>query len=372
MIGQLGLWAWLPFFIFASFGFSPTQATQVRALWVVRHDLTSPERVAQVVDRAREAGINTLFVQVRGRGDAYYLSDSVPSGEAIEPGFDPLAACVELAHQASIELHAWVNVYLTWYPNRTAADDHLLSKHPEWFMISDDGVDLGQPDVGVDLVKRGVEGRYLSPSNPAVTRHLLRVIEELVDRYPLDGIHLDYVRYPNEHYDFSPIAQAEFWTDTEEEVPDSNSDGVSQDVWNRWRSGRVTDFVRKTKQIIENHLPDARLSAAVKPELSLAYKRYGQDWIHWVNRRYIDFAVPMFYTGSSETILSRMKTVRKYVQRGRVYAGLGAWNQDPKDTFEQIDLVDKAHLDGFSLFSYTTLLSSPELQKGMQQRFGTP
>jgi uncharacterized lipoprotein YddW (UPF0748 family) len=369
--GQLGFRAWLPFFVFLYIiCVSTTEGSQVRALWVVRHDITTTAGVAAVIAHAKAAGINTLFVQVRGRGDAYYQSALVPLGESIEAGFDPLQACVDLGHAASIEVHAWVNVYLTWYPDRKAPENHLLSKRPEWFMISDDNVDLGQPSLDIDLVQRGVEGRYLSPSNPRVSEYLLRVIGELVDRYPVDGVHLDYVRYPNEHYDFSPVAQAAFWTETQLDAPDGDINERLQDVWNRWRSSRVTDFVRRTKRLIESRLPGATLSAAVKPDLPLAYKRYGQDWVHWVNRRYIDFAVPMFYTGSSQSILSKMQTVRKYVQRGRVYAGLGAWNQEARDTFQQIDLVKRARLDGFSLFSYSTLISSPELQQGLRHRFG--
>jgi uncharacterized lipoprotein YddW (UPF0748 family) len=370
MVGQLGLRAWLPFFVSISIWASGTEARQARALWVVRHDVTTQAGVAAVIAQAQAVGINTLFVQVRGRGDAYYSSDLVPPGEGIEAGFDPLRACIELGHEASIEVHAWVNVYLTWYPDRKAGGDHILSKHPEWFMVSDDDVDLGQPEMGVDLVKRGVEGRYLSPSNPRVTEHLLKVIGELIGRYSVDGVHLDYVRYPNEHYDFSPMAKAAFWTETELNAPDEAVSDQKRDDWNRWRSSKVTGLVRRVKRLLESRLPGAKLSAAVKPDFSLAYSRYGQDWVHWVNRRYLDFVVPMFYTGTLETILAKMQAVRKYVRRGRVYAGLGAWNQGAQETFAQIELVSRARLDGFSLFSYTTLMSSHDLQKGLGRQFG--
>ncbi len=365
---QPGLIAWLPFFFLLTV--QTVGAEPMRAIWVVRHDLTTEERVRAVIALAKEAGLNALFVQVRGRGDAYYTSEFVPAGEGVEPGFDPLQACLDLAGEAVIEVHAWVNVYLAWYSGSGAQNAHILVKHPDWFMISNDGVDMGQQDLNVDLVKRGVEGRYLSPAHPAVSHHLLRVIEEIVVRYPVKGIHLDYARYPNEHYDFSPMAQSGFWSDVQLDPPEPEDTDVLRTTWNRWRSEQVTRFVRKVRQLVDRLRRGTQLSAAVKPDLLLAYQRYGQDWVHWTNRRYLDFVVPMFYTGTTQSIRSKMQVIRKYVQKGRIYAGLGAWNQETQNTLEQIDLVKRTRLNGFSLFSYSTLASSPDLVLALKSRYG--
>ena len=356
---------WLPFFFL--FFWSGVGAEAVRAVWVVRHEMTSQERISEVVQQASRAGLNTLFVQVRGRGDAYYESDLAPPGEGIEPGLDPLAYCVERARDAGLQVHAWVNVYLTWYPDREAPEDHLLRTNPDWFMISSDGIDLGQPGLTDDIVKRGVEGRYLSPAHPSVSPYLLEVIGEIIDRYRVDGIHLDYVRYPNEHYDYSPLARTGFWADTDTDPPTVGGAEEAVKTWNRWRSARVTEFVREAKALLLRRNPALVLSAAVKPDLETAYTRYGQNWIDWVNRRYLDVVVPMFYTGSNRRLLERMRLVRKYVQKGRVVAGIGAWNQDTVDTVKQIEGARDARLAGFSLFSYETLKSVPSLQSAMAE-----
>ncbi|HCK10576.1 MAG: hypothetical protein CME21_08975 [Gemmatimonadetes bacterium] len=366
--GQPGLISWLPIFFVLAWG--TVKADSVRGVWVVRHDMATPASVATVVETAKNAGMNTLFVQVRGRGDAYYRSDLVPLAEDVESGFDPLAACLKLANRQGINVHAWINVYLTWYPDRPAPPEHVLHSHPEWFMISNDGVDMGQLQDGMDLKSRGVEGRYMSPSNPEVQRYLLSVIKELVSRYQVKGIHLDYVRYPNEHYDYSPLAQAGFWTDAALEPPKSESEDKTRAVWNRWRSAQVTSFVHRVKQVVQKTRKGTLLSAAVKPDRGMAYTRYGQNWLHWVNRNYLDFAIPMFYTGSTQSIRARMDDVRKYVQRGQVLAGIGAWNQKTADTLDQIDASLKARLSGFCLFSYTTLAESSDLQELLVRRFG--
>ena len=109
--GQPGLISWLPIFFVLAWG--TVKADPVRGVWVVRHDMATPASVATVVETAKNAGMNTLFVQVRGRGDAYYRSDLVPLAEDVESGFDPLAACLKLANRQGINVHAWINVYLT-------------------------------------------------------------------------------------------------------------------------------------------------------------------------------------------------------------------------------------------------------------------
>src|SRR5262245_19054674 len=86
----------------------------VRALWVTRTTLATPAGVAQLVRAAQDGGFNTLIVQVRGRGDAYYRSRFEPRAAEIErlPDFDPLADTLTRAHQAGLKVHAWVAVNL--------------------------------------------------------------------------------------------------------------------------------------------------------------------------------------------------------------------------------------------------------------------
>ena len=113
---QAGHGAGLPFFLIFTLLWlsSSVEAVPVRGGWVVRHDITTPERVRQVVDTADRAGTKTLFVQVRGRGDAYYQSALVPIAEDVEEGFDPLGAVLSEARTRGMTVHAWFNVYLTW------------------------------------------------------------------------------------------------------------------------------------------------------------------------------------------------------------------------------------------------------------------
>jgi len=368
---QAGHGAGLPFFLIFTLLWlsSSVEAVSVRGVWVVRHDITTPERVRQVVDTADRAGTKTLFVQVRGRGDAYYQSALVPIAEDVEEGFDPLGAVLSEARTRGMTVHAWFNVYLTWYQDRwPKAENHILATHPEWFASSSDGIDMGTTGPLDDLVGRGVEGRYLSPSNDDARRHLLVALHELVRAYDVDGIHLDYVRYPNEHYDFGPAAVDEFSRAYRRDV--RKMDEADRRAWLAWRSEQVTEFVQRVHRLRQKVRPTLRVSAAVKPDMLRAYRRYGQDWVRWLNRRYVDFVVPMFYVGSIEKLTEQMEAVERYALKGYVLAGIGAWNQRPRDTLSQAERAIATGMDGFVIFSYRTMIDQPKLVTALSDRFG--
>ncbi len=87
---------------------------------------------------AKNGGFNTLIVQVRGRGDAYYDSryEPRPALLAKQPAsFDPLELMVERAHRAGLKVHAWVNVNLVSDAEPPAARQHIVYLHPEWLMV---------------------------------------------------------------------------------------------------------------------------------------------------------------------------------------------------------------------------------------------
>ena len=354
---------------------------EFRGLWVVRHWLTDREQAMRAVQIAVDARLNALFVQVRGRGDAFYRSRLVPRSESLpDPEFDPLALLVEEGHRAGLEVHAWVNMYLTWKPTeqRPASPLHIFLRHPEWFMRSIDGVDMGRVALdGIDLVKRGVTGRFLSPGNPDVRAHLLRVIEEIVDEYDVDGIHMDYVRYPNIHYDYNPAVsdafKARYGFDPAAGKDNEAGAGAGPDVtdvrklWHQWRSEQVTLLVGQVREAIARLKPAVRLSAAVKPDMESAYMQYGQDWIGWSNGGLVDFVVPMFYRGSAEKIERQMTEARTRVNKGSLYAGIGVWNQSADDTVAQIEIARRKGLQGVVLFSVDGFVEQKGLTGELQE-----
>jgi uncharacterized lipoprotein YddW (UPF0748 family) len=188
---------------------------ELRGLWVVRTALVSPQAVDQAVDDATEAGFNALFVQVRGRGDAFYRSGlaSRSRSSSAAAHFDPSPG--SWPARGRIQVHGWVNVLLAAHFGQPLPRGHVLEKHPDWAMVPKSAATAAL--VASDsrrlrlILEAGrsegdVEGYYLSPAVPRVGDHLEGVVRELVRAYPLDGLHLDFVRYPGPTYDYSRVA----------------------------------------------------------------------------------------------------------------------------------------------------------------------
>jgi uncharacterized lipoprotein YddW (UPF0748 family) len=294
-----------------------TLPDEVRALWIVRTALVHPDSIDRAVDRAASGGFNTLLVQVRGRGDAWYRSSLEPRAlqlEARPPEFDPLAHLLARARARGLQVHAWVNVHLVSSAELLPTDPrHMVHARPDWLALpralagSAGALDPHDPRYLAALVgwtranANIVEGIYSSPANPEVARHVRAVVAELVARYALDGVHLDYVRHPSPAFDHSRGAVEAFrrWLVEVEAVsearlatlspPRSSSPGALTALpdafpaaWDRFRRAALTDLVRDLRHTLELADPRLLLSAAVFPDLRTARDARYQPWDAWL------------------------------------------------------------------------------------------
>ncbi len=140
------------------------------------------DELRQTLDRLQQAGINTVLLQTRIRGTVIYPSvyepwDGCLSGQpGRSPGYDALAFAIEECHRRGMELHAWVVTIPVgkWTAKGCA---NLRKRYPS-------------------LIKKiGADG-YMNPESPQTARYLADICGEITDHYDIDGIHLDYIRYP--------------------------------------------------------------------------------------------------------------------------------------------------------------------------------
>ncbi|MBI5542301.1 MAG: family 10 glycosylhydrolase, partial [Deltaproteobacteria bacterium] len=186
--------------------------TETRALWITRfayrEDPTDGAAdIRGIIDRAKAAHFNTLFLQVRGAGDAYYQSTLEPSwgggkGLGEDPGWDPLRVGLEYAHQQGMQLHAYLNAMSGWTKSAGAIPDttppHVLRAHPELTCRDSAGSD-------------SADGEYIYlAADPAYRAHLADVVEDVITHYAVDGIHLDRIRTPGPDYCHSPALDLAF------------------------------------------------------------------------------------------------------------------------------------------------------------------
>src|SRR5262249_8565176 len=207
---------------------------ETRALWVVRHTITSPDAIRDLVRRAKTNGFTDLVVQVRGRGDAYYNSRIEPRAEDLSTqpnNFDPLAMVVDEAHSVGIKVHAWLNIYLVAnVETLPQAKDHIIFKHPEWLMVPRGvaGELYGLDPKSTEYLRRIVqftrsyrtdlEGLFVTPANREVQENVFNIWMDVATKYAGDALHFDYVRYPNPQFDYSRASINRFREDIEQSL----------------------------------------------------------------------------------------------------------------------------------------------------------
>lgn len=343
----------------------PPPAPELRGLWVVRTALTSPQTVDRAVDQAQQAGFNALFVQVRGRGDAFYRSALVPRSPLLEgqpAAFDPLARLIERARQRGLEVHAWVNVLLVAGFGQALPPGHLAAEHPEWLMVPRGSARLAVTERGSRLLEilrrdRGggdVEGFYLSPAVPEVGDHLEKVMRELVRGYVLDGLHFDFIRYPSGDYDYSRSALEGFLA-RRGSRGDLLAEALSEpEAFAQYRRDALTALARRLSQASRAERQGLVISAAVVPEEAQAVHHRFQDWPTWAAGGILDALCPMAYTPDRPAFLRQLEQARSRVGIP-VWAGVGAYRLTVAEIVERVRDARERGAAGVLLFSHESL-----------------
>lgn len=363
-----------------------TPRSEVRAMWVQRGSLTSPASVLSVIETAREAGFNTLIVQVRGRGDAYYSSRHEPRPAVLSKqpaAFDPLDLLLAGAHRAGLKVHAWVNVNLVSDAAPPAARGHLVHTHPEWLMVPRSlASDLARinprhPEYLRRLSEYAkarsdrVEGVFLSPIHKGAVEHTAKVIGDIASRYEVDGIHLDYIRFPNDEFDYSAAALQEFRSGVLSDLPGAERRDYAERArgrplfytemfpqrWQEFRRARLTALLTKIRSTVKSRRPRAIVSAAVFPDAADATNRRFQDWGGWLEAGLLDAICPMAYTTDPALFRTQIAAVEQIAGQRPVWAGIGAYQLSPSAAIENIRTARQLGAEGIILFSYDNLNS---------------
>jgi uncharacterized lipoprotein YddW (UPF0748 family) len=360
---------------------------EVRGMWVTRTWMTSPQKVAQVVDDAARHGVTTLFVQVRGRGDAFYLGGPEPRAVLLttQPAFDPLGEIISRAHARGLQVHAWLNVNLVaGSTDLPRAAQHVIRQRPDLLMVPRDLVPAlhGMAPTSPSYVTRlaawshrhvnRIEGLYLSPITDDAHAYTLGIIDHLVSSYPLDGLHLDYIRYPGPEFDHSRMALRAFRDAvaldlTPQELARIDARAAANPLafvdyfpqrWTTFRRDRLTALVTKIRASLRQARPDAVLTTAVWPDADDALGRKMQDWPDWIRTERVDAVLPMMYTTSATTFAQQLNALASQPS-GTVWPGLGVYRIPAEEAARRVQAVRRHGFSGVVLFSYDSMSGGP-------------
>lgn len=368
-------------------------ASEVRALWVVRTTLTSPERIRQLVASAADNGFNTLIVQIRGRGDSYYKSKVEPRAIELKDQpltFDPLALTLEEAHKRGLKVHGWLNTNLLANLDALPAHpDHVYNKHPEWLAVpkpvAAELYDMSPRDpayrqkiVEWSKANRGeLEGVYTGPANPKVRDHIYKIWMDVLKNYPVDGLHFDYVRFASPDFDYSRTSLENFRKWLESQITSDERRELKESLKTNplaapekfpakfadFQRAQVTTLVERIYRAVKKRRPEALVSAAVFANDENAYTRRFQDWRRWLQMGILDVACPMAYTTDTAVFQKQIEVAATTAHGANrhVWAGIGAYRIPSESAIEKINVARTLKTEGFILFSYDFTARPSEL-----------
>ena len=300
-----------------------------------------------------DAGMHEVFVNVLWAGLAHYDSQVVPQSEAVSRYGDQLKQCLAAAHANRLKVHVWK---ICWN----------LSNAPESFVAA-------MRKAGrLQVTDTGKELEWLCPSHPDNVALELKAVSEVLKRYPVDGIHLDYVRYPDDNACFCAGCRRRFGQQLGEKIPDWPKSAQSGNLcgkYNAWRSEQITAFVRAAHDLVRKSVPTSKkvvTSAAVYPEYPGCINSIGQDWGRWLKEDLVDFVCPMDYTANNGAFKNLVQRQLAFANAGgRVFPGLGVTAMEsqltPDQVIEQIRQTRAAGAGGFVLFDLNRTLEKDVL-----------
>lgn len=303
-------------------------------VWVVRNALESPAAWRRAVEAVERVGCRRVYLQVSGRWDAYYDSGvfGPPARDPRAQGWeDPVGRAVEDARARGLEVHAWVNALLAWSAPKPPADPaHVFLRHPDWFVVDRDGRSMRSFDrAELDRIGLRGEGWFLDAAQSEVRTELRRFVIELALRYPLDGIHLDYIRYPA---GWAP--------------PEGGDQAIAHLV------GLIHDDLARVR-------PGLLLSAAVLPVPAEARRSFGQAWDEWLALGIVEEVVPMAYRSSASAIGDVVAAYPAQVPRARLWVGVRLDHVGPAEVRRAATALAGDGVAGLALFSHNLLLDDP-------------
>ncbi|MDP2883700.1 MAG: family 10 glycosylhydrolase [Ignavibacteria bacterium] len=304
-----------------------------RGIWIVRNRLTSPGAIDTIVNACADANFNTLFVQVRGRGDAFYKSATEPRASelAVQPeSFDPLQYFIEKAHTRGLQVHAWLNAGFVWGSDALPTDPkHILNRHPEYVMVNRSGKSM-MDYTGEEFASVAESGRYLSLAAPAVQDYLTGVYLEVVKKYNVDGIHFDFIRYPARGVqidfdpDYNPLVVAAFKAKHGFDPRSVEIDSGPFQVWLEWQRQRIGQLVGRIHDGAHALRPGVRVSAAVLSKYYLGRHQALQDWVGWLRLRRLDAVCLMSYGADNDLVVQEGLLAQENRGAGSVWVGMSA------------------------------------------------
>lgn len=322
------------FLLFLSYSIFPQQAEyEMRGVWIaVVKNIDWPssnlipseqqqKEIIAILDKLQKNNINSIFFQVRTECDAVYFSDIEPFTQWLKKGdYDPLAFVINEAHKRGMEFHAWFNPFRSVFntEENNLSANHISKTHPEW------NVTYGNQ-------------KWLNPGIPEIRDYVVRVIEDVVKRYDIDGVHFDdyFYPYPQKKLKFNDDSAFKKYAYKNETRDD-------------WRRRNINTLIMEVSEKIKNLKPFIKFGVAPfgiwrnknsdpsgsSTSGSESYQTVFADSRSWLKEGWIDYIAPQIYWNLNHSTASYKELVKWWNENSfgkDVYVGMAVYKIGTED-----------------------------------------
>ncbi len=342
----------------AHFANFQSRSVETRAVWV-RPKETELKQVAQHLDKMKELNINTIYLETWWGGYTIFPTDNkITEQNPVYNGFDVLSAYLTEAHKRGMEVHSWVENFFIG-DSGTFNGGPVYAKKPEWLLISRKGDNYQFVDM------YNINYYFANPALPETRDFIMSIYSELVKKYDIDGLQLDYVRYPDGGDGTNDFGYDAYTRQLFKEAKGTDPLDIrpGDPLWNDWcafRANIINTFVYRVVSEVRAIKPDIQISADVWPNYEAGPTSLMQEPGKWVSQGYIDNIIPMSYTmdvsSTKQDILNTLE-----FSKGKSYAtmGLGTGIGLSSELLAgQIETAGQNGADGIALFEYESLMNT--------------
>ena len=345
----------------------PYLENEFKGVWI-RPTEQNISAVRQTLDNIKAVGIKEVFLETYFHGYTIYPSNVMRSyGLTVQnPKFityDPLKAYVTEAHKRGLKVHCWFESFYIGNNNPLMDEKSILSVYPTWGNKNFANYD----STGFVPHRTEHNGYFLDPANPEVVEFLTQLLNELSSQYNIDGINLDYTRYPTStasnvssykqsNWGYTEYARNEFKELYEIDPVDIKlSDEALWEKWSEYRQNKLYEYVKKARETVNREI---LLSAVIFPDYSVCLETKQQDWAKWSRDNLIDAMTPLIMTSDNELFEKILKEVKmRASHKTDIYTGLfvGFLDAEPEDLLRQISVSRAMKTGGIVLFDWAHL-----------------
>ena len=324
-------------------------------------------KIDKMIDNIKEDGFNTIFLHVSPFSDSIYESKIFPYSytltgtEGKNPGFDYLDYFIKKGHLKHIHIHAWINPYRVSFSN---SEKNISSNNPAYQLINSSSLKIDKT------------GIYYNPASEIVKNLILRQVEEIINKYDVDGIHFDDYFYIQNDVD-----------KVEYDLYQSSGGNLSL---KEFRLMHTNDLIKRVYKTIKNKNQEILFSIAPDGNINNNYLYHYADVKTWLKESgYIDIIMPQIYYGFNNEYLPFEKCLDNWLKINEMNikvvpvlafykigeidndagSGKNEWVINDNIVLRQAKKIYESNLDGYTLFRYDYMYNNVKLKtKSVQEK----